>query len=194
MSACISDGNSKLGKIPNVSLVPVKDCGDIPCAKDCYALKALRAYPTVKVAWSRNSALARSNRESFFRDIVSYLEKNGPRFFRWHVAGDILDQSYLEEMKRVSLLFPAVRFLAFTKRHDLNFKALPSNLSIVASMWPGWGSVAAVRAQGLRVAWMQDGTEKRVSRGAIECPGNCETCGMCWNLKKLGRDVVFHKH
>ena len=41
---------------------------------------------------------------------------------------------------------------------------------------------------------MQDGTETRVPEDAIRCPGNCETCGLCYELPRLGRDVVFHKH
>ena len=45
----------------------------------------------------------------------------------------------------------------------------------------------------LPLAYMQDGTEKRVTN-ALECPGNCETCGMCWNLKSLNKNVVFKKH
>jgi hypothetical protein len=45
-----------------------------------------------------------------------------------------------------------------------------------------------------RIAWMQDGTETRIPKGAIECHGNCETCGLCYELPRLGVDVVFHKH
>jgi len=30
--------------------------------------------------------------------------------------------------------------------------------------------------------------------GAVECPGNCDTCGMCWNLKQLNIDTYFNKH
>ena len=40
----------------------------------------------------------------------------------------------------------------------------------------------------------EDGSEVRVPKDAIECPGNCESCGMCYELDRLGRDVVFHKH
>jgi hypothetical protein len=192
--AKISPGNSKLGRIPNLSLIPGKDCGDVPCKRDCYALKAWRQYPEVKAAWSHNSHLAHSNREAFFADVESYLAKRMPRFFRWHVAGDILDQSYLGQMKRLARAYPATKFLAFTKRHDLAFVNLPENLAIVFSMWSGWGDVDHARKLGLPIAWMQDGAETRVPANVLECPGNCETCGMCWQLKKIGRDVVFHKH
>lgn len=194
MNCAISDGNSKLGAIPNISLIPGKDCGDVPCKRDCYALKAWRQYKGARAAWTRNSTMAHKDRAEYFRQIESYLARKNPRWFRWHVAGDILDQDYLAHMVRIAKTFPNVRFLAFTKRHDLDFKGLPSNLAIVFSMWPGWGTVGHARRTGLRIAWMQDGTEKRVPNNAIECPGNCENCAMCWHLKKLNRDVVFHKH
>ena len=36
----ISDGNTKLGAIPSVSLIPVMDCGNCAiCAKSCYDLR-----------------------------------------------------------------------------------------------------------------------------------------------------------
>lgn len=36
----ISEGNSKLGAIPSVSLIPVMDCGNCAiCAKSCYDLR-----------------------------------------------------------------------------------------------------------------------------------------------------------
>ena len=62
---------------------------------------------------------------------------------------------------------------------------------ILFSAWPG---MAFLNPQGHRVAWMQDGTETRVPADAIACPGNCESCGMCYELERLGHDVVFHKH
>jgi hypothetical protein len=62
---------------------------------------------------------------------------------------------------------------------------------IVFSAWPG---MTFLNPHGHRVAWMQDGSETRVPDDAIECPGNCESCGLCFEHDRLGRDVVFHKH
>jgi hypothetical protein len=193
--AKISDGNMKLGNIPNVSLTPCKSCSpDAPCKKKCYAMKAYRMYPKVRKAWDTNRKESKSNRTKYFADIRKFLAKKMPRFFRWHVAGDIPDEDYLSHMVNIAKTFPEVKFLAFTKRHDIlkDWPAveMPKNLSIVASMWPNWGSAP----EGYPRAWMQDGTEKRVPENALECPGACHNCGACWNLKNLKRDVVFHKH
>lgn len=193
-SICISNGNSKLGSIPNVSLIPGRDCGDVPCKRECYALKAWRQYKDTRAAWTRNSRAAHSDPAEYFGQLRDYLNRKNPRWFRWHVAGDILSQSYLESMKSIASDFPKTRFLAFTKRHDLRYANLPSNLAIVFSFWPGWGTEEKVRETGLPIAWMQNGEESRVPTTAVECPGSCENCAMCWNLKAINRDVVFHKH
>ena len=189
----ISSGNSKLGDIPNVSLIPGKDCGNCTsCVKGCYAVKSYRQYPNVRTAWGNNSELARKDRESYMNQVRNYLSCNHPEYFRWHIAGDILDQDYLESMKSIAREFPNIKFLAFTKMHHLKFLRIPKNLSIIASLWPGLD--LHKNASKLPKAWMQDGTESRVPKTAIPCPGECEQCFMCWVLPQVGKDVVFKKH
>lgn len=190
----ISKGNSKIGKVPNVSLLPCKDCGNVPCKSQCYAAKALNYSPDARRAWSHNSRQARNNPTAYFNALADYLAKHNPAWFRWHVAGDILGQDYLNRMIKIARQFPGTRFLAFTKMHNLDYSDLPANLVIVASMWPTWGNPDAVRSSGLPIAWMQDGTETRIPVDAIECPGSCENCMMCWNLPKLQKEVYFRKH
>lgn len=205
--AKIAPGNSKLGKhIRNISFRPVIDCPKgVPCAKMrrtksgklrpiCYAWKAWLQYKEVRKAWTLNAKAAAENRELHFADIRHNLTSNPTEFFRWFVAGDFPDQDYVNRVKSIAREFPNTSFLAFTKRHDLAFINLPSNLTIIASFWPGWGDEKAIRRKGLPIAWMQDATETRIPKTAIKCPGTCEGCGMCWELPKLGRDVYFPQH
>ena len=79
------------------------------------------------------------------------------------------------------------RFVNFYEDHE----TIPTNLVLVFSSWP---AMSFSNPHGHRVAWMQDGTETRVPKNAISCPGNCESCGMCYELDRLARDVVFHRH
>ena len=189
----ISKGNSKLGKdMPNISLPPIVSCkSGAPCAKHCYANKSYRLYPTVKNAWDHNWDLYNSDPDKYFSGIDSYLLNKQPMFFRWHVSGDIPNSYYLKMMVKLSKDYKGTRFLAFTKQYEL-FKGvkIPKNLSIVFSAWPGYDMPKQNR---FPVAYMQDGTETRV-HNTIECPGNCESCGMCWSLKDIGKNVVFNKH
>jgi hypothetical protein len=186
----ISKGNTKLGNVMNLSLTPCKTCpADAPCRDKCYAMKAYRQYPNVREAWNGNTE-ATNNRPAFFSEVNKSVNKKKPEYFRWQVAGDILDQNYLDGMKMVARANPKTKFLAFTKNHGLDFGSLPKNLQIVASLWSNWGK----RPVGLPVAWMQDGKENRVTGNEIECPGKCKDCKACWNLNSLGKDVVFKAH
>lgn len=192
MKVTISKGNSKMGAIPSVSLPPVVSCPkNVPCSKDCYALKSFRMYPNVRTAWEGNYDAWKTDSDGYFDQIRQYLAKHSPRFFRFHVAGDIPDQGYLDSMVTLARKFPNTKILAFTKNHTLDFKRLPQNLSIVFSCWPIW---PLPKSKSIPRAFMQDGSETRIPATAIECHGNCESCGMCWNLKSIKRDVYFIKH
>jgi len=196
----ISDGNMKLGGIPNLSLLPGTTCRpDAPCiGKLCYARKAL-IYPETKDAWLHNTYLALLHRAFFFRSVREWIEENKPPYFRWHVGGDIPDEGYLEAMCDLAVQCPGTRFMAFTKRHEIT-RATPDNLQIVFSLWPRWPQVIL---KYRRYAHMQDGTVTiPKTRKPFDCPGNCSTCAKdlsiehpaCWMLREWGRDVVFMKH
>jgi hypothetical protein len=194
----ISRGNRKLGAIMNVSTAPVECCPKgIPCARGgCYALKSVRLYPQTRKAWAKNARIAKANPRSYFSQIANSIADRRPRLFRWHVAGDILNVSYLRQMCSIAAHHPRTQFLAFTKAFDIvnayeNTMALPRNLTVIFSAWPGMRIDNPHRHP---IAWMQDGTEDRVREDAVRCPGHCETCGICFRLPKLHRDVVFHKH
>jgi hypothetical protein len=194
MKVKISKGNSKLGSIPNVSLPPIISCAKgIPCAKTCYAMKAYRMYPNVKTCWNDNLQLAKTNKNEYFKGIFEYLRKNNVNYFRWHTSGDILDSNYFTNMVNLALLFDT-KFLVFTKNYDIVNKYLdkggiiPKNFTVVLSAWPEY---ELKNPHKLPVAWMQDGTEDRISSNAFECQGSCKNCKTCFGTKK---DIVFHKH
>jgi hypothetical protein len=187
----ISKDNSK-GVGLNVSLSPTGACAPgVPCAGDCYAQKSYVRYPMVREAWDANLDAALYHREEYFYQIAAIIGRSRTGYFRWHVAGDILDQDYLMKMKAVAGIFGDVKFLAFTKRHDLDYFGMPENLRVVLSMWPGWGDMCV--GGDLPRAWMQDGTETRVPRDAVMCEGKCSDCHACWELAK-GSHVIFKKH
>lgn len=190
MNIHISRGNTKLGRILNINLPPIHSCKkDVPCKSEgCYALKAWRQYPNVRRAWSENLDLALSSYDKFFCSIVDTLRrKRKLPFFRWHSSGDILDQKYLDYMSSVAQLFPQTRFLAFTKRNDLDVSNMPENLTIRYSFWPNYK--AKIDASFVNYAGLYG--DSRVNGGHI-CQGNCQTCKICWS--KSVKNVIFHKH
>ncbi len=193
----ISEGNTKMGSVPSVSLTPCTTCAaDAPCKRICYARKAYRTYEATRKAYQRNTRMARRNPDEFFTQVRRWLDKKNPDFFRWHVSGDILNEDYLHRMVVTAEIWGGIRFLCFTKRYDIVARypnEMPSNLSLVLSAWPEYPIHNPKR---LPIAWMRpkEGFEDRVSKKALECPGNCESCAMCFHLDSLDKDVVFNQH
>lgn len=188
-------GNRKVGRIASVSLLPVVSCvPGVPCAKvgQCYALKIVKMYRATRAAYRANTKMAINNRVRFFGAVRLFLEQYEGEFFRWHVSGDILDQDYFDSMVTVARLFSRVRFLVFTKRYALDFSQAPDNLSVIISRWPGYDC----KLRKLPRCWVYDpkNPDPKIPSDAIHCPGGCESCGACWSLKSIGRDVVIHKH
>jgi hypothetical protein len=191
----ISKGNSKMGRIPSISFPPILACGkNVPCRRECYAMKVFRQYKNTRLAYEHNYRQAMGDRNNFFQELAVFLEKKTPKFFRYHVSGDILDADYLARIKDVAVRFPGTKFFMFTKRTDLlpETNDSPSNLAIIVSVWPG--HPMATNLHGYRYAYMQDGTEGRIPEGSVHCPGNCETCGVCASIYSIGKDVYFDKH
>jgi len=94
----ISNGNIKLGNIPNINLPPILTCyNSVPCASEgCYALKAYKQYPNVRSAWHNNLEEFKNDSDKFFNDTIKILKrKKTLKRFRWHSSGDIVDQRRL---------------------------------------------------------------------------------------------------
>jgi glycosyltransferase involved in cell wall biosynthesis len=200
----ISEGNRKLGNVYNISLPPIKSCGsNLPCYRKCYARKAYRMYPSTRKAWDKNYELYNKDPGKYFNVLDNFLTEKKPSHFRLHVAGDFPDIQYLQKVVELVENHKDTKFLAFTKRFDLLniVKSCPANLSIVLSAWPNFPMDKELQKK-YPVAWMYDKKDKdnRIpKKDVIKCNSNCQTCNknkgkVCWDLKKLGKDVVFHVH
>ena len=200
MQIKISPGNVKMGRIPSISLPPVQTCRpDAPCTADCYARKAWRMYPSVREAWQNNLTVYEEDPEIYFEQLHAVISKRNYPWFRFHVAGDFVDQEYFTRTLQLAKGLPGTKFLAFTKRFDYieqRSSPVPESLSIVLSMWPGLPSPGSDLNHFPRT-WVRDpkNPDPRVPETAVPCPGHCDTCNLCWSLKLAGiKDVVFDKH
>ena len=140
----ISDGNTKLGAIPSVSLIPVMDCGNCAiCAKSCYDLRNDFIYKEVIKTRAINSAIYHEDPERYFKEIDDYLNYRYPRAFRFHIGGDIQDKWYLGKMCEIARKHNDTKFLAFTKMFDVcneyidEGNVIPENMHILFSGWLG---------------------------------------------------------
>lgn len=181
---CISTGNVKIGRAMNVSLMPILCCGNCgECKKLCYDIKACLQYPnTVIDARMRNTVVLKRNRHEYFKRIDEAISKRKTnKFFRWHVAGDILDVDYFDNMVKLARKHPDFVFWTYTKMYNVvnewcgwhinKREAIPENLHVMYSEWRGMPMYNPYGFPEFRVVFK--GEEKPTG---FYCPGNCDIC------------------
>lgn len=197
----ISNGNSKMGAIPSVSLPSKLTCRRCACWDKCYASKLERIRPSVHKAYQRNLEILENDPDAYWREVENALKT--ARFFRFHVSGDIPDMHYLYRMVRAAEENPHCEILCFTKKYELvndflrttSGGKLPKNLHMVFSGWKELEMVNPFRLPEAHVLYKDGTTTARAD--AHPCGRNCSTCAItdqgCWVLKR-GEQVIFHEH
>lgn len=198
---CISRGNTKMGSIQSVSLPPIVTCrSGCACAKKCYAAKLARLRETVRESYNRNLRILQNNEEDYWQQVRFAVATT--KYFRFHVSGDIIDDSYFNHMVDIASTYPTTEILCFTKQYEIVNRfidaggKIPSNLHLVFSGWPG---VKMENKHCLPEAHVifKDGATTANMDIAKECSGNCTECALvgegCWTLRK-GDQVVFKEH
>jgi len=181
----VSWKNTRYGKVPNISLVPVKDCGSNShyCRAKCYGVRNYRMYEATREAWTANSNQFRKDPISACKQVEEALRRRrkAPSMFRVHVAGDFLNQGHLDAWLELASRFPETKFLAYTKMDTIDFSQRPPNFEVMASQWP---NAPLLTIKGVtRNAWI--GHDPRKPADAFECRYDvdgtkCEICKFCW--------------
>lgn len=202
-NVCISQTNDKLGsQIPSVSLLPSCSCRkDAPCSHLCYAQKGHFRYNQAQTSQLNNYNIYINDKNAYFNAIIKFLSGLvSYRFFRWHVAGDIVDMDYLLGMIQVAKKCKNTKFLAFTKKYELvnefiaNGGKIPSNLKIIFSAWfKGWNVPNPYNLPVAYVFFKNKNLNPEIPDTSIPCKGACYECQGCWSLKK-GQSVYFDQH
>jgi len=193
---CVSEGNTKLGQIPSISLMPLATCNPAaPCVqRGCRIRRLLPTRPAYKESLVRNTNLAYCG--DYWEQLAGWFATQGisqPAYFRFHVAGDVPNLRYFRHLIQFVSDHPTTQFLMFSKQYSLVAEvrhAFPANLHVVLSAWPGF---PIDNPHKLPVAWVAGKRlpDPRVPRDAIPCGGTCQQCGLCWCLESVGKDVVF---
>ncbi len=194
----LSMGNRKMGKVMSFSLPPIKTCNpNAPCKHDCYAVRIEKIRPSVRDSWQNNLDLINEHwGTDFVNDISAAIRKKKPELFRWHVAGDIIDTWYLDNMCIIAEQNKDVRFWAFTKQFDILERytgTIPDNLTIILSVWPPLIPSDKLKKE-FGCCYFQDKDETYdVPDDAFVCEGDCEMCCRCVELDPE-ESVVIYKH
>ena len=204
MKIHISAGNNKLGSIMNISLPPVVTCHNCSsCKSYCYAVRSYNRFTSTAACWNENYLLFLTDPESYFNKISDAVKLQ--RFYRWHVAGDIVNGLYLAGMIRVALENPKVEFLSFTKAYQIVNSAIaagaviPANLHLLFSASPGVDMPNPYRLPECHINFADPGlnTYKGGAEFVYHCTGNCTECAIngcgCFFLK-AGDVTIIDQH
>ena len=186
---CISTGNRKIGRVMNVSLMPVMTCHNCSeCKFYCYDIKACLQYPnTVIDARIRNTVLLEKDREEYFRRIENRITRRRThKFFRWHVAGDIVDFDYFVHMVEIARNHPDFIFWTYTKNYSsvndycatYGRDNIPGNFNIMFSEWDGM-QLNNPYDFPIFTCKLKDGNKNHDPEyfdSLYKCPGNCDKC------------------
>lgn len=199
-----ADPQHKVGDIPRWSVPPVLTCGGNckHCEHNCYALKDYFNHRVASVSknHARNMNAVVKEFQKTEEYLIKWIAKHSPTFFRIHPSGDFaipgMGNKYAEMWYRVAQACPSTRFLAFTKCFDI-VRNVPfyelENFSLVLSEWTDVLKAPEDLKEHYRTSRAVENIED-ARPNEIICPGNCETCGMCWALKMLGHDIAFEIH
>ncbi len=195
-------GNSKLGKDVLVFNIPPggKKIGGTCrptawCNANCYAMKGLHLFPSVKKA--NQWRLSLSLQADFVESAIAELKRTNKQFVRIHSSGDFYSEEYVNKWITICTRCPEKQFLAYTKSRHLiaSLKKLARLPNVVLYESLDSSRPKALTPHLLRASIEEDFTEKAAKkriRETISCPGECEPCGhKCWDGDK---HVVFHKH
>lgn len=161
------------------------------CKSVCYAGKSGRMYKSARA--KRFGNLIRSQSAQFVDNLVAEIRDHELRQVRFHEAGDVYNQAYLDKLYTVCHMCPDVRFLMYTKSFHLSWTGQPSNLALYWSidktttqLTPSAGRVAYLVAKG-----------DNPPAGHVTCQHTkdkhyCgDECRICW---EGNQDVYFLQH
>ena len=200
----ISTGNTKMGKVASVSLLPILTCParcNGTCGDKCYAKKLAILRPTVARAYARNTVVAQLAPHAYFKSVRLAMLRS--EYFRFHVSGDIPTVKYLRGIVSACLDYPHCQVLLFTKRFEIvnayimDHGPLPQNLHCLFS---GWTSLFPTEG-GFNPYHLPETTvyakDEDIHPEWIPCGGNCLDCaiheGGCWAAKP-GDTIAFKIH
>lgn len=196
----ISRENSKMGPVASVSMLPYLTCPARcreTCGPKCYAAKLAVLRANVRDSWAHNTALAMINPEAYWQGVREAVR--GVRFFRFHVAGDILSAAYLAEMIATARDNPHTEILAFTKRFELVNRWINSNGPLPANLhllFSGWTNLDPINPHSLPETNVIPRGEDPADSWKI-CGGNCFSCACrgvgCWQAQQ-GDVIAFRMH
>ena len=207
----LSKGNKKLVSNNDVrfliwSIPPISTCPFATklCTKFCYAMKAWKAYPNVRKAWTENfnETLSADFVDNMLAELWGEIAK--PKYnkakqivVRIHESGDFYCEDYANEWLNIAWnmeLFKAVhpnaekvKFMAYTKSIKYFADAdIPNNMTIRFSLWSDTepSQKALAEEMGLPIYTAVESFTNEPKKERCECV-DCGKCRKCWSAIEM---------
>ena len=194
----ISEGNDKIGHVPNVSIPPVLSCPHCAeCMWWCYDIRDCFRWgydftSGPAAARAKNWVIFRTSPKRYFEDIARYLAEIHPSHFRWHVGGDTPNEVYRDGMLWIGEKFPETFFWSYTKEYELwNPVDLPKNFVMMYSEWRGLEMDNPHNRPTFKVRFKGED----IPQGCTwKCPGNCDICRAAHRGCVVGESTWVDEH
>jgi len=196
MNFCVSKGNTKLGKILNISMPSYYSCPGHSqwCAKECYALRYQKQYKNCRIIYDNNFEISKD--PNFSDIVINKLSQTHDSPIRIHVSGDFYDENYINSWIKICSSLPDLKFWTYTRSWMIpnlldNIRELNQlkNIQIFLST----DTTMPDPPSDFRVAYIVDDTRAKGFRCAhdLKIKKSCLECGYCFNTKNGG--VIFGK-
>lgn len=164
------------------------------CERECYALKAEKAYPACRPSRVRNLRISES--PVFVRNMVftilkrRYYSKKKLLVVRIHESGDFYSKEYaakwLEIIRTIESTGERVKFIAYTKSFSFfDGVEIPESLSLRASVWDDTPAedLETIERNGWTVYTAVEKFGKNDAFHHCRCE-DCSGCLQCLNSQK----------
>ncbi|MFA5879913.1 MAG: hypothetical protein WC860_07035 [Candidatus Margulisiibacteriota bacterium] len=194
----LSLGNKKLPEETLIfNITPVSTCplATVFCKKSCYALKAERLYPQVKI--SRLNNFNQSKNDYFVNDMIDIIkaiqDKKTVKYFRIHESGDFYNNLYWHKWVTIAQNFPDIVFYAYTKSFFIDASLKPKNFILLASI----DTTSEERFLKLYEVQKQffDKTFTIIPKNQkAVCGQDCSTCNLCFTFDNSVKNITVNLH
>ena len=166
-----------------------------PVCKSCYAKKGFYHMPVVKAV--RENNLIASKKVGFAHHMITLINKDKNKYFRWFDSGDVYSLDFLYTIINICRYTPDTKHWLPTKSRELFSQEAWKDLEALPNVTVRYSSPSVIGTYEEKHGSTVSSVIKKSTKDLFYCPasnqkGKCGDCKACWN-KNL-KVVSYLKH